>query len=56
MQRKTAELVTVLRQTLKDVQDSVWTDSPAIQELKRCLLQTIASLESDLKEEPVTRR
>lgn len=54
MQRKTSELIGLLHRTLLDVQDSVWTDSPAIQELKRCLLRTIADLESDLQVKPIT--
>jgi len=53
MQRDNTGLIALLRKTLQDVQDSLLNDSTEIQELKRCLLRTIAELESELKTRPV---
>jgi hypothetical protein len=47
--RPTPELVSLLRITLQDVQESIWKDSPSIQELKRAILRAIADLESEKK-------
>jgi hypothetical protein len=47
IQRRPSELIVVLRSTLQTIQDSVWKDSPATQELKRAILRVIADLESE---------
>jgi hypothetical protein len=47
--RPTTELIAILRRTLTDVQERVWRETPAIQEMKRGILRAIAELESDTK-------
>jgi len=49
-QRSTQELISILRNTLRAVQESIWNDSLSVRELKRFTLRTIAELEVDLKE------
>lgn len=50
--RPTTELIAILRRTLTDVQERVWRETPAIREMKRGILRTIAELESDIKSTP----
>lgn len=52
VQCATSELVAILRKTLTDVQERVWRETPAIREMKRGILRTIAELETDLKRPP----
>ena len=47
--RPTTELIAILRRTLTDVQERVWRETPAIQEMKRGILRAIAELETDIK-------
>lgn len=56
--RPTTELIAILRRTLTDVQERIWRETPAIQEMKRGILRAIAELESDGKPKastPVSR-
>ena len=48
VQRNTVELISLLRKTLRDVQESVWRDTPAITEMKRAMLRAIVELEAEL--------
>ncbi len=50
--RPTKELIAILRRTLRDVQDGVWKETPAIRDMKRGILRAIAELETDLKVTP----
>jgi hypothetical protein len=52
VQRSTTELIAILRKTLLEVQDRVWRETPAVRDMKRGILRTIAELESDLKGTP----
>ncbi len=52
--RPTTELIAILRKTLSDVQERVWRETPAIQEMKRGILRAIAELESDFKRKSST--
>jgi len=53
--RPTTELIAILRRTLTDVQERVWRETPAIQEMKRGILRAIAELESDTKRQTSAR-
>jgi hypothetical protein len=54
--RPTSELVALLRKTLTAVQEGVWRETPAIQEMKRGILRAIAELEADYKGTPSRQR
>jgi hypothetical protein len=47
--RPTKDLIVLLRQTLTDVQEGIWRETPAIKEMKQGILRAIAELEADLK-------
>ena len=53
MRRTMPELADVLRKTLQDVQDSLQSDTPAMLELKRSLLRTIAALQLEKNEKHI---